>query len=239
MPKPTDLKAILENVLAGKATAKDLQIVQQALASGKIIFTAGSRGVASESIKKSIIVIGNQNQLRVEANQADYDRLREQFFTTLPGRVRSFRLRDGTRSAQAFLPWLFTAIALSLVTEVARRFLNGNHDWLDTAAVVAGYLFATLAAIAGVLAVTAFLSPARPVLGKAFASSILNRFNTKKTILVTGIVLVIALALTLSLPLFARWYNERGTRFQNREQPDLVAAGEYYKQALRLNPGLG
>jgi Tfp pilus assembly protein PilF len=100
-------------------------------------------------------------------------------------------------------------------------------------------VFAALAVVAGVLAVTAFLLPAHPVLGKVFGSSILKRFNTKATTLVTGIVLVIAFALTLSLPLFARLYNERGTRLQNREQPDLVAAREYYKQALRLNPSSG
>ena len=80
MPRSADLKAALERILAGKAGAKDRQAVQRALVSGKVIFTAGDRSVASEKIEKSIIIIGNQNQLRVETSEAVYEQLREQVF---------------------------------------------------------------------------------------------------------------------------------------------------------------
>ena len=49
-------------------------------ASGEVVFTTGDRSMAAGSIEKAIIVIGNQNQVRVETSETAYERLREQVF---------------------------------------------------------------------------------------------------------------------------------------------------------------
>lgn len=85
MPRSADLKAVLGRILSGRADAKDHQIVQRALVSGKVIFTTGDRSVAAGSIDNSVIIIGNQNQLRVEASESAYEKLREQVFPKPPG----------------------------------------------------------------------------------------------------------------------------------------------------------
>jgi len=69
MPRSTDLKAILERILAGKGTTKERQAVQRALVSGQVVLTASGRSVASEKNEKAVIVIGSYNQVRVETSE--------------------------------------------------------------------------------------------------------------------------------------------------------------------------
>ena len=58
----------------------------------------------------------------------------------------------------------------------------------------------------------------------------------RKKIFLTLIPLIAAFGLWLLLPVFARYYNEKGFDAQYGEPPDLSRAREYYQLALRLNP---
>ena len=137
--------------------------------------------------------------------------------------------------AGACLPWLLGSLAISLTTDVLRRFLGAG--WPDIAALIVQSVFVLLAIAAAALTIVSLMRPANPLVIKAAAFVGLSaRQKVQRAVIVTGIALVIALALWLSLPAFARYYNERGTRFQYREQPDLTRARESYQQAIRLLP---
>jgi tetratricopeptide (TPR) repeat protein len=135
----------------------------------------------------------------------------------------------------AFLPWLPSSIALCLITDILRRFLSDG--WPDLVALIAESGFVLLAILAAALTVISLINPAHPLVAKAAGSSGLNpRPKPLKAVILAVIALVILLALWLSLPVFARYYNERGVRIQYREQPELSLARESYRQAVRLRP---
>ncbi len=144
-------------------------------------------------------------------------------------------LKETPRSI-AFLPWLFASIAISLTTDVLRRFLGDG--WPDIAALIVQSVFVVLAIMAAALTIISMMRPTHPLVVKAAGSGGLTATRkVKRSVILAGIALVIALGLWLSLPVFARYYNERGAEFQYRQQPDLSRARGSYQQAVRLLPG--
>lgn len=140
-----------------------------------------------------------------------------------------------TVSPVVFLPWLFAAVAGSLTTDVLCRLPGGESGWVEWAA--AQTLLLTVAASATVFVVLALLRAARPLLQKAAAYGIGNRAaGGWRLVWVTGVVLLLALARRLSLPVFARYYNEQGIRLQYGDHPDIPGARQAYQRALRLMP---
>lgn len=136
------------------------------------------------------------------------------------------------------LPWFFASIAISLTTDVLRRFLSGEGGWPDMAALFVQSVFVVLAIMAVAFSIISLMHPANPLVVRAARPGGFNSTQkVQRAVIVTGIALVIALVLWLSLPAFARYYNERGAGFQYREQPDLSRARESYQQAVRLRPG--
>jgi hypothetical protein len=117
------------------------------------------------------------------------------------------------------LPWLLASLALSLITDVLRRFLSAG--WPDTAAPIVQYAFVVLAIVAAVITIMSMMRPTHPLVVKASGSFHLNApQKVQRAVILTGIALVIVLGLWQSLPVFARYYNERGAGFQYREQPN-------------------
>jgi hypothetical protein len=137
----------------------------------------------------------------------------------------------------AFLPWLFASIAISLTTDILRRFLGSEGGWPDIAAAILQPILIALAIITALFTSMSIVRPANRRVGKAARSAIFNRpFKSRRAVIVTLIAMVIAFGLWLSLPIFARYYNERGIGFQYAEQPDRTRARESFERAVRLNP---
>lgn len=162
--------------------------------------------------------------------------------------VPELLLRDGASAAAsltgetahpiAFLPWMIASIAISLTTDVLRRFLIGEGGWPDIAALFVQSAFVLLAIMAVAFGIISLMHPANRLVVRAAGPAGLNSTQkVQRAVTLTGIALVIALALWLSLPALARYYNEGGAGFQYREQPDLSRARESYQQAVRLRPG--
>jgi len=123
----------------------------------------------------------------------------------------------------AFLPWLFGNIALSLTTDVLRRFLGDG--WPDLAVLTLQSVFVVLAIGAGALAIISTMRPTHALVVRVAGSFHLNApQKVRRAVILTGIALVIALGLWLSLPVIARYYNEQGAAFQYRKEPDLARA---------------
>jgi len=147
------------------------------------------------------------------------------------------RILEPSRGAVsgALLPWLLASIALSLSTDVLRRFLSDG--WPDLACLVIQSVFVLVAIAVVAVTIVSMMRPANALLARAVGPSGTSaRHRVRRAIVLTGIALVIALALRLSLPAFARYYNERGIRFQYRDQPDLSRARESYQRATKLLP---
>jgi tetratricopeptide (TPR) repeat protein len=135
------------------------------------------------------------------------------------------------------LSWLLAVSAVSLVADILRRFLGGG-GWPDTAGIIIQPVLFALAAMAATLAVISLVRLARPPVEEAASSASVFRTlkKARRVSIAITITFVIALCFWLSLPAFARYYNERGVRFQYREQPDLTRALESYQKAVRLKP---
>jgi tetratricopeptide (TPR) repeat protein len=137
----------------------------------------------------------------------------------------------------AFSPLMFASIAISLTIDFLRRFLGSDGGWPDIAATILQPVLIALAIIAAILTGISLLLPANPLVEKAARLGIFNGpFKAQRAVILTILAMVGAFGLWLSLPLFARYYNERGIRFQYREQPDLSRARDSYQRAVRLNP---
>jgi Tfp pilus assembly protein PilF len=144
--------------------------------------------------------------------------------------------QEGKPHTLASLPWLLAGIAISLTTDVLRRFQGDG--WLDIAALIVQSVFVSLAIVAATIMAVSLMLQAHPLVIRAAGLGGLNApQKVRRAVILTGVGLTIAVALWLSLPVFARYYNERGARFQYREQPDLTRARESYQRAVRLLPG--
>jgi tetratricopeptide (TPR) repeat protein len=143
----------------------------------------------------------------------------------------------GRQCPMAFLPWMFASVAISLTADVLRRFVGSDGGWPDIGASVIQSVLTAIATSAAALAATSLLRPANALVKKAGNLTVfVGPQQARRAAIVTGVALVPALALWLSLPALAHYYNERGARFQYCEQPDLSGARESYQQAVRLKP---
>lgn len=157
--------------------------------------------------------------------------------------------RDGADAAHSYLvsedqprpavslPELLASLAFIPLMDVSRRFLINDSGWPAIAAISLQLGLILLATIAAGFTVLSLARSASPLVRKAASLRLANQAGkTRKATLITLIALVIASGLWLSLPAMARYYNERGARFQYSEQPDLTRAREAYQRAVRLNP---
>jgi tetratricopeptide (TPR) repeat protein len=150
-------------------------------------------------------------------------------------RGRADEEQEGKHHPAAFVPWLFGSVAISLTADVLRRFLGDG--WPDLAALIVQSVFAVLAIGAAVLVAISMMRPTHSLVVRAAGSGgLIATRKVQKAVILTGIALVIALGLWLSLPAFARYYNEQGAAFQYRQEPDLERARESYQRAVKLRP---
>ena len=137
----------------------------------------------------------------------------------------------------AFLLWLFASTAINLTTDVLRRLLISDGGQMDIACMIIQSILIALAVMAAALAGISLVRPTSPLVGKAASLGVFKEpRNVQRAAILTGVAPVIALGLWLSLPVFARFYNERGIWFQYSGHPDLPRARESYEQAVRLKP---
>jgi tetratricopeptide (TPR) repeat protein len=180
-----------------------------------------------------------------EAFDRAVNRLRLERFDA--ARVPILLVREGVDAAQsrivkksppwAFLPWLLASLALSLTTDVLRRFLGDDGGWWDSGAVVAQAVLITAAVLTATLIAASQLRPAQPLVVKAAGLGFFNEpRKARRATAITLLALAAAFGAWLSLPVFARAYNEKGVGFQYREAPDLSRAREAYRLAVRLKP---
>jgi Tfp pilus assembly protein PilF len=140
----------------------------------------------------------------------------------------------GRHRSLAFLPWLFASIAFSLMIDIVQRFFASDTAWSGSIVTILQSILFTIAFAAAIFTAFSKVRPLKPLVEKAASLAL---FNNWKAALVSLIALVSTFALWQSLPVFARYYNERGTAFQYREQADLSEARKFFQQAVRLNPG--
>lgn len=189
------------------------------------------------SVKEAFEMAANQLALEgIEVAQAPVLLEREgtdagecRVFESSPGVSVDHRRR---RQPFALAPWTLAGIALSLSTDMLRRFVGDG--WPEIASGILEYGFVLLAIVAGAMTLFSMVRPANSLVARASGLGMCNA--PRKSIIVTATCLVAALGLWLSLPAFAHYYNERGVRFQYGEQSDQSRARESYQQAVRLNP---
>jgi hypothetical protein len=137
----------------------------------------------------------------------------------------------------AFLPWLFASAAIGLTMDILRRFLGGEQGWWDIFASLAQPVLIGIVALTAALLAASVVLPANPLLVKASGLGPFNEpHKVRRGAFLTLTLLAIAFGVWLSLPVFARYYNERGVKFQYHDPPDLSRARESYLLATRLNP---
>ena len=130
---------------------------------------------------------------------------------------------------------LFITVAISLITDISRRFLSGEGDWLDIINAFAQPVLTVLGGILALLAGTSLTQPGHQLIeGLILRLGVFKGYKARKRVAIAGLILLTVLALRLSLPFCARFYNNRG--FDYEMAADLSAARENYKRALSLRP---
>lgn len=141
------------------------------------------------------------------------------------------------KTVAVLFPLLLGSLALILTTDSLRRFLNSD-GWLNITSLIIQSSFVILAIVVAAIMLVSVVHPAHPFVVKALGSGVLKaRQKIQTPTIATGFALVFALGAWLCLPVFARYYNERGTRFQYSDVCDLTGARESYRKAVRLQPG--
>jgi tetratricopeptide (TPR) repeat protein len=128
----------------------------------------------------------------------------------------------------AILAGFFITMSLSLTGAIAQRFLSVGADFLG--------VFSTLMqALLALLAGSAFIEVGRHGLERVLTRLGIGRaFQHRWRAGLALAVLLIILALRLSLPAFARYYNDHGVRLQRDRQ--VSSAIEQFQRALSLYP---
>ena len=239
-----ELKAALERFISNTASENDRLDLQQALQSGKITLARSEGGIAAAHGQSNVVVgggaegafliTGGEFTMQVVVDAAVYDRFLERLLpASQESEERPLDWRRRFLGAAPFVTLALAAIAISLISDVARRFLGDDGDWPDIAGTIAQPVLVTLAALAAALTGTALFLPFHPLVGKGAWLGILRTgFNSKRALIITGITVAIAVGIRLSLPFFARVFNERGVQYH--EQGDLSSARESYERAVRL-----
>jgi tetratricopeptide (TPR) repeat protein len=220
--------------------AFDLAVVQlrlegfDAAYAPNLMVRKGVKAWQSRIVKSSrrIALVGNQ--VGIEPIGGGYTD------TTIDGSFRrgdDDREQAGKSRSEAFLSWLFVILTISLVTDILRRFLGNDGGWWDIGAVIAQSILIPSAILTAALIAASLMRPSHALIEKAANLSLFNeRHMARRAAIFTLITLLIAFGLLLSLPVFARYYNERGIGFQYDEPPDLSQARESYQRAVRLYP---
>lgn len=80
------LRAALERLVLGTGTDQDRNDVQKSLLTGQLVYSAGARAVAiGGDATGTVIITGDQNQVKFELAIPDYDALRERIFPSPQG----------------------------------------------------------------------------------------------------------------------------------------------------------
>lgn len=162
--------------------------------------------------------------------------------------VPELLVRDGANAAEShigetaghstgFLPWLISSIAISLTVDVLRRFLGGGSGWPELAVAVIQPVLIALTAIVAAFSCISLARSNNQHLERAARSMTLKRpQRARQAGVLTAIALVLAVGSWMSLPVLARYHNERSVGFQNSNYVDPSEARESYEQPVRLLP---
>lgn len=86
MSTPNNLKASLDRLVSATGTDEDRKVIQHALLAGHIVYSAGDRNVAiGGDASGTIIITGDQNEVRFDLPETAYAALRERLFPTPHG----------------------------------------------------------------------------------------------------------------------------------------------------------
>lgn len=86
MSNTNDLKASLDRLVSATGTDEDRKVIQHALLAGHIVYSAGDRNVAiGGDASGTIIITGDQNEVRFDLPETAYAALRERLFPTPTG----------------------------------------------------------------------------------------------------------------------------------------------------------
>jgi NB-ARC domain-containing protein/effector-associated domain 10 (EAD10)-containing protein len=86
MSTPDNLKASLDRLVSATGSDEDRKVIQQALLAGHIVYSAGDRNVAiGGDASGTIIITGDQNEVRFDLPESIYASMRERLFPTPQG----------------------------------------------------------------------------------------------------------------------------------------------------------
>ncbi len=123
---------------------------------------------------------------------------------------------------------LFFTLALTTSMEIIRRFLAAGGDFT-------AYLLASIQVVSAAVVGGSFTQSGRDLLNRAWKwIGIKRRLRHEATAVLSTILLISAVALRLSLPTFARWYNARAVA-QTRDG-QVTSAMDNLKRAISLVP---
>jgi tetratricopeptide (TPR) repeat protein len=139
------------------------------------------------------------------------------------------------KSFWIILTAFFTMAAISLLAEIAQRFLNGGSDMFGSVRTIVQMPLLTGQAVLGVLACGAMVEPGREWIEKLLTQAGLFRnYGIKKRLLTSALAFLVMLSARLSLTSVAVIYNERGAHALERN--DLTQSLYDYQRAISLNP---
>src|SRR4051812_625922 len=86
MSSANDLKASLDRLVSATGTEEDRGLIQRALLAGHIVYATGERNVAiGGDASGTVIITGDQNEIRFDLPESAYAALRDHIFPTPQG----------------------------------------------------------------------------------------------------------------------------------------------------------
>jgi len=133
--------------------------------------------------------------------------------------------------------WPVSCGVLIIVADVLRRFLGGDSHWPDTVALIVQAVSLFFAVVFLFLIVAILLRFSNPSVERVWRGLPFHASRKpSKATLLSGVILILAFGLWISLPLVAKYLNKKGTNLQQSEPDKPALAVEAYRQALRLDP---
>jgi hypothetical protein len=128
MSSPNNLKASLDRLVSATGTDEDRKAIQQALLAGHIVYSTGDRNVAiGGDASGTIIITGDQNEVRFDLPESAYASLRDRLFPTPHGIPPPF-------------PELIFIGREEALQDVKRLVgINGNKDHQSRTSIVRGW----------------------------------------------------------------------------------------------------